>query len=413
MQYVLTVTEINRYIKEIISRDLVLSNLWVRGEISNYKYHYSGHMYFTIKDDSSLLKSVMFKTHAANLRFQPENGMKVIIRGYISLYERDGQYQLYAEEMQPDGIGSLHLAFEQLKKKLEQEGLFDAQYKKKLPYLPKTIGVVTSSTGAVIPDILNILNRRFPNVHIKLFPVAVQGESAAKQIAHAVRKLNETLAVEVIIVARGGGSLEELWAFNEEVVARSIFESSIPVISAVGHETDYTIADFVADLRAPTPSAAAEIVIPEKDVLEYKLHNMKTRLKHSLIKNLDLQKSRLHRLAGSTAFRQPLDRIYQARVRLDTLHKYLILGMESKKEKEKAKLLTWMGKLDALSPLSILTRGYSAISLKGRETFIKSVEDVQKGDELEVTLSDGKLYCIINEVHKGDTQNGIDRQKEL
>lgn len=408
MQYVLSVSEINRYIKEIISRDLILSNLWVRGEISNYKYHYSGHMYFTIKDDSSLLKCVMFKTHASGLRFQPENGMKVLIRGYVSLYERDGQYQLYAEEMQPDGMGSLHLAFEQLKKKLELEGLFDARYKKKLPYLPRTIGVITSSTGAVIRDILNILNRRFPNVHIKLFPVAVQGEPAARQIAHAIRKLNETAQAEVIIIARGGGSLEELWAFNEEIVARSIFESKIPVISAVGHETDYTIADFVADLRAPTPSAAAEMVLPEKAVLEYKLLTMRSRLKNALVKNLDLQKSRLDRLVGSPAFRQPMDRVYQARIRLDGLNKYLFLGMDAKKEKDRARLLTCMARLEALSPLSILTRGYSAVNLKGSHQFLKSIEGVNAGDKLEVTLSDGKLHCTVNEVHKGEKNNVVD-----
>ncbi|HEX3027984.1 MAG TPA: exodeoxyribonuclease VII large subunit, partial [Clostridia bacterium] len=240
MNYVLSVTEINRYIREIISKDMILSNVWVKGEISNYKYHYSGHMYFTVKDENSLLKCVMFRTNAAGLKFKPENGMKVIIRGYVSVFERDGQYQLYAEEMQPDGIGNLHLAFEQLKMKLQEEGLFDQKYKKKIPYLPESIGVITSRTGSVIKDIINIVSRRFQNIQLKILPVAVQGEQASAQIARAVRRFNELGNVDVIIIARGGGSLEELWAFNEEIVARSIFASELPVISAVGHETDFT-----------------------------------------------------------------------------------------------------------------------------------------------------------------------------
>jgi len=245
---ILTVSAVNRYIKEIMSRDLILSNLWVRGEISNFKYHSSGHMYFTLKDENCSLKCVMFRTYNLHLKFMPENGMKVIVKGYISVFERDGQYQLYAEEMQNDGIGDLYIAFEQLKRRLASEGLFDPAHKKKIPFMPRTIGVVTSATGSVIRDIMNILDRRFYNSYIKIFPVRVQGETAALEISHAISKLNEIGGVDVIILARGGGSLEELWPFNEEIVARSIFNSSIPVISAVGHETDYTIADFVADL---------------------------------------------------------------------------------------------------------------------------------------------------------------------
>ena len=261
MRNILTVSELNKYIKTLFSRDMVLSGLWVKGEVSNFKNHYSGHMYFTVKDENSLIKCVMFKANASGLKFMPEDGMKVIIRGYLSVFERDGQYQLYAEEMQPDGVGSLHIAFEQLKKKLEAEGLFAASAKKRLPYLPQSIGVITSSKGSVIRDIINILSRRFYNVAIKVYPVQVQGEQAAGQISAAVRRLNELELADVIIIARGGGSLEELWAFNEEIVARSIYESRIPVISAVGHETDFTISDFVADMRAPTPSAAAELVM--------------------------------------------------------------------------------------------------------------------------------------------------------
>ncbi|MCX7923259.1 MAG: exodeoxyribonuclease VII large subunit [Clostridia bacterium] len=399
MQYVLSVTEINRYIKEIISRDLVLSNLWVKGEISNYKYHYSGHMYFTIKDESSLLKCVMFKTHASTIKFSPENGMKVIIKGYVSVFERDGQYQLYAEEMQPDGIGSLQLAYEQLKQRLHSEGLFDVKAKKKLPYLPRTIGVVTSPTGAVIRDIINIISRRFSTVELKIFPVAVQGELAPRQVARAIRRFNELNSVEVIIIARGGGSLEELWAFNEEIVARSIFESEIPVISAVGHETDFTIADFVADVRAPTPSAAAEIVLPEKAVVEYKLMNLKSRLRNSLNKNVSDNKAKLVRLMASSVFRQPLDRVYQGRMRLDILHKYLFRAFQSKQDNERAKISLLTGKLDSLSPLKILTRGYS-VAKKLDGLVIKSVNEVKNGDKIEVRMRDGKINCTVNDIEE-------------
>ncbi|MCX7710363.1 MAG: exodeoxyribonuclease VII large subunit [Clostridia bacterium] len=401
MKYVLSVSEINKYIKEVISRDLILSNLWVKGEISNYKYHYSGHMYFTIKDETSVLKCVMFKSHASLLRFQPENGMKVMIKGYVSVFERDGQYQLYAEEMQPDGIGALHLAYEQLKNRLEKEGLFDARYKKRIPYLPQSIGVVTSSTGAVIRDILNVLNRRFSNFQLKLYPVAVQGELAARQIAKAIKRLNEEKNVDVIIVARGGGSLEELWAFNEEIVARSIFESEIPVISAVGHETDFTIADFVADLRAPTPSAAAELVLPEKVALRNGLESLRIRLRNSLIKTLDMNRARLKRVQNSTVFRQPYDRVYQERMQLDVLNKYLIRSLKVRSEKERANLAMLVGKLDALSPLTVLARGYSIIKSKGTGNIVKTVENVKLGDQLELSVSDGRISCSVSSVEKG------------
>ncbi len=249
MNRIYSVSDINNYIKQLISRDLILSDVSIRGEISNFKHHYTGHMYFTIKDENSLLKCVMFKSQAITLKFAPENGMKVIVSGYISVFERDGQYQLYASNMQPDGVGALHIAFEQLKEKLQLEGLFDPEKKKSIPMLPGSIGIVTSSTGAVIRDIINVTYRRNSKMKLVLYPVAVQGPQAAGQIAEAIKRLNEYNKVDVIIVARGGGSLEELWAFNEEIVARSIYASNIPVISAVGHETDFTICDFVADMR--------------------------------------------------------------------------------------------------------------------------------------------------------------------
>ncbi|HHV28607.1 exodeoxyribonuclease VII large subunit [Acetivibrio mesophilus] len=392
---ILTVSAVNKYIKESMSRDLILSNLWVRGEISNFKNHSSGHMYFTLKDENCLLKCVMFRTHNLHLRFMPENGMKVIIKGYISVFERDGQYQLYAEEMQNDGIGNLYIAFEQLKTKLSSEGLFDPAYKKKIPFMPRSIGVVTSATGSVIRDIMNVLDRRFYNSCIKIFPVRVQGESASLEISHAINKLNEIGGVEVIILARGGGSLEELWPFNEEIVARSIFNSAIPIISAVGHETDYTIADFVADLRAPTPSAAAELVMPEKLAIINRIRELNLRLVSSLLRNVKHKRETLVKLADSAAFRQPYDRIYQERMKLDVLNRDLKKSMLTTHERAKAKLGFLIGKLDALSPLTILSRGYGIIKSEKDGTLVKSVNDVDVGTEVEVSIEDGRLYCTV------------------
>ncbi|HHV98064.1 MAG TPA: exodeoxyribonuclease VII large subunit [Clostridiaceae bacterium] len=398
MQYILSVTEINKYIREIISKDLILSNLWVKGEISNFKHHYTGHMYFTLKDEKSLLKCVMFRNAASGLGFMPENGMKVIIRGYVSVFERDGQYQLYAEEMQPDGIGNLYIAFEQLKKKLAAEGLFDARYKKNLPFLPRSIGVVTSLTGAVIRDIINVLSRRFYNVQLKIFPVQVQGTVAAQQISAAIKKLNELQCVDVIILARGGGSLEDLWPFNEEVVARSIFESRIPIISAVGHETDYTISDLVADLRAPTPSAAAELVMPEKAALRTRIYDIDARLKNSLLKLIRLKRSELEKLTGSTALRQPYNIVYQGRMRLDMLDKDMTRAIKAKIERMRSQLAMLIYKLDALSPLSIMTRGYSIARKKNSGPVLKSAGQVVKGEEIEIILNSGRLNCTVNEI---------------
>ncbi|TYQ13374.1 UNVERIFIED_CONTAM: exodeoxyribonuclease VII large subunit [Acetivibrio alkalicellulosi] len=392
---VLTVSTINRYIKDIISRDFILSNLWIRGEISNFKYHSSGHMYFTLKDENSLIKCVMFKTNNSCLKFTPQNGMKVIIKGYVSIFERDGQYQLYAEEMQNDGTGNLHIAFEQLKKKLYNEGLFDERYKKKIPYLPATIGVVTSATGSVIKDIINVLERRFYNTRLKIYPVRVQGEGSEKEISYGIRKLNELKLVDVIIVARGGGSLEELWSFNTEEVARSIFDSSIPVISAIGHETDYTIADFVADLRAPTPSAAAEIVIPERLLIKNRINELNVRLVNSLRGNLTIKRERLYKILNSKVFRQPYDRIYQERMKIDLLNRDIKKAVLYKNERALEKLKFYIGKLDALSPLSVLSKGYGVIRTKEKGVLIKSINDVGIGEEVEIGLKDGTINCSV------------------
>lgn len=395
---ILTVSSVNRYIKEIISRDMILSNLWIRGEISNFKNHTSGHMYFTLKDENSLIKCVMFRMQNSSLKFLPENGMKVIIKGYVSLFERDGQYQLYAEEMINDGTGNLHLAFEQLKKRLSEEGLFDSRFKKRIPFMPGSIGVVTSLTGSVIKDIFNVLDRRFYNTHIKVFPAKVQGAGAAKEISRAINKLNELQCVDVIIVARGGGSIEELWPFNEEIVARSIFNSKIPVISAVGHDTDYTICDFAADVRAPTPSAAAEIVMPEKQMLVNRLTELDLRFRNAVLRNAKIKRKRLEELKNSIVFRQPYERVYQERMKLDSISRDLKKAFLVRRDKSRSKLELLIGKLDALSPLTILARGYSLVKSADDKRFVKSIKDVSAGEQIEVNLEDGNLECTVNSV---------------
>lgn len=402
MQKTLSVSEINKYVKDMISRDFILSDLWVRGEISNFKNHYSGHLYFTLKDEKSLIRCVMFRASAAMLRFEPENGMKVLLRGYVSVYERDGQYQLYAEEMQPDGVGALYLAFEKLKQKLEREGFFEAEHKKRLPFMPGAIGVVTSSTGAVIRDIINILSRRFYNVNIKVYPVQVQGDQASGQIVHALETLNRQKCVDVIILARGGGSLEELWAFNGEAVARGIYASEIPVISAVGHETDYTIADFVADLRAPTPSAAAELVMPERLVLENRLSSLKLRLRNSILKKTSMERLELRRLGESAVFRQPFNRVYQERMSLDVQRRYLMKAREACYGTYVNRLFMLATRLDSLSPLNALARGYSIVKYKSDDTLVKSVDSLKKGHRLEINVRDGSIDCIVEEVRRNE-----------
>ncbi|MDD4297498.1 MAG: exodeoxyribonuclease VII large subunit [Ruminiclostridium sp.] len=398
MQQKLTVTQLTKYIKQIFSFDNLLSNVCVTGEISNYKLHSSGHMYFTLKDDKSVIKCVMFKTQNRRLHFKPEDGLKVIIRGYVSVYEAGGSYQLYPEFMEPDGIGDLYLAFEQLKQRLEGEGIFAPEHKKKLPYTPKSIGVVTSPTGAVIQDIMNVLFRRYPNVVLKIFPVMVQGDGAGKQISKALDALNKTRAVDVIILARGGGSLEELWPFNEEIVARSIFKSEIPVISAVGHETDFSISDFVADLRAPTPSAAAELVVPEKEALQKYIIDIRLRLKRALAGRIQKERQLLGQLAKSPSLRHPLDRLNQLHIELEQLNKHMGNSMKRVFESAKNKLSVVCGKMDALSPLMVLSRGYS-ITRSSEKEIIKSISGVKPGDMLEITVTDGNMICSVKEVN--------------
>ena len=322
----ITVTKLNQYLKNKIDEDEYLNNVLVKGEISNFKHHYTGHMYFTLKDENSLIKCIMFKSYTSNLNFVPKDGMKVRILGTVSVFERDGVYQIYCKAMQEDGLGDLYTKYNELKNKLESEGLFDNIHKRKIPYMPRIIGVLTSQTGAVIRDIINVSTRRNPNVYIRLLPVPVQGEGASEKIAKAIKLANENKIADVLILARGGGSLEDLWPFNEEIVARAIYESEIPVISSVGHETDFTIADFVADLRAPTPSAAAELAVPEIDEIYEKIWEYQKRYKIDLKKKIELMKLRYEKCIKSKAFSNPLQKINERYIKIDIINQKLYLN---------------------------------------------------------------------------------------
>jgi exodeoxyribonuclease VII large subunit len=357
-------------------------------------------MYFTLKDAGALLKCVMFKGHGARLKFAPENGLKVVLRGYVSVYERDGQYQLYAEHMEQDGVGNLYLAFEKLKEELSAKGYFDAARKKKIPFLPSRICVVTSPTGSVIRDIINVITRRFPQVNLCIFPVGVQGESASKQIKHAIEVINQKQLAEVIILARGGGSLEELWPFNEILVAEGIYHSKIPIISAVGHETDFTISDFVSDLRAPTPSAAAELVLPEKAVLENRISNLKGKLYHALLNLTKVKRSLLNSLTQRPVLKQPYHMIQGLRQQMDNLTKLMITYQNNITQKKQSELANKSGRLHALSPLNVLSRGYCVVTSKVTGNLINSVENVEKNDRIEVELKNGIMDCIVEDVRR-------------
>ena len=387
-----TVAQVNKYIKKILDNDFILSNIVVKGEISNFKNHSSGHLYFSLKDESATIKCVMFKGQTLGLKFKPEDGMKVLISGYISAYERDGQYQLYCDSIQLDGMGDLYAKYEKLKEKLQKEGLFDESRKKKLPLLPKTVAVITSPTGAVIKDILNVSLRRFPKANIKLFPAAVQGEGAFNELVHQVNFVNENNMADVIIIGRGGGSIEDLWNFNSEELAYAIANSKIPVVSAVGHETDFTICDFVSDLRAPTPSAAAEVVFPVLEELNYKLANFEKRMKFALTENLKNKKKQLQRIYESYYFKRPQELVNKLKIRLDNSQKDLVNIEEKIITEKKNSFVKLTNKLDALSPLKTLSRGY-AVAIKDGAT-IKSVSQLKDKDKFKVRLSDGEINAI-------------------
>ena len=389
----ISVTQLNNYIKEKFQEDEFLNNVLVKGEISNFKHHYTGHMYFTLKDENSLIKCVMFKAYTSNLNFVPKDGMKIMVLGTVSVFERDGVYQIYAKAMQQEGIGDLHAEYEKLKAKLEQEGLFDKTHKKPIPFMPKVIGVLSSNTGAVIRDIINVSTRRNPNVYIRLFPVPVQGQGASEKIAKAIEIMNENQEADVLIIARGGGSLEDLWPFNEEIVARAIYNSNIPIISAVGHETDFTIADFVSDLRAPTPSAAAELAVPDIKEIKLKIKTNENRLQNALQKKLELAKLRYEKCMKTAVYTNPLQRINENYMLLDKFTKTLVNSMELKIKEKKTYMVEWVSKLDALSPLKTLTRGYSITSKEDK--IVKSVNELNSGDKVNLRFTDGKKEAQI------------------
>ncbi len=391
----ITVTDLNKYIKNKIDGDEMLNNVLVKGEISNFKNHYTGHMYFTLKDENSLIKCVMFKSYTTHLSFMPKDGMKVMVLGSVAVFERDGIYQIYAKAMKEDGLGSLYTAYEELKKKLEQEGLFAEAHKKKIPFMPKTIGVLTSNTGAVIRDIINVSTRRNPGVHIRLYPVPVQGPGAAEKIAEGIKFMNENKLADVLIIGRGGGSLEDLWPFNEEIVARAIYDSELPIISAVGHETDFTIADFVADLRAPTPSAAAELAVANIDDVRETLKLYNNRYKVALKKKIELMRLSYEKCMARPAYKNPTQKINEQYMVIDMKVKTLQNSVMLKLKEAKTSFVKETAKLDSLSPLKTLTRGYSIITEPDGKV-IKSVNGLNSGEKVNLRLSDGQRTATID-----------------
>ncbi|MBN3037864.1 MAG: exodeoxyribonuclease VII large subunit [Candidatus Omnitrophica bacterium] len=391
-----TVSELTRKIKVFLEGSF--AQVWVEGEISNFKHHTSGHMYFSLKDESSVLNAVLFKNVNKDFKFELKDGIQVICFGRIGLYEPRGQYQLYVTKIEPKGIGALQLAFEQLKERLAKEGLFDEKRKQPVPYLPRTIGIVTSPTGAAIRDILHVLNRRFANLEIILNPVRVQGEGAAAEIARAIEEFNQFGKIDVLIVGRGGGSLEDLWAFNEEIVARAIFKSRIPVISAVGHEIDYTIADFVADLRAPTPSAAAELVIVHKQELIDKLEDFYYRATNAIVNQIAFLEDRLSRLKERYAFKQPSDLIQQYQQTIDNLCSNLDSQLKHLLEILQQKNIALSGKLQALSPLNILSRGYSITLCLPEEKAITDTQSLKAGTKVKTRIAQGEFISEVEEI---------------
>lgn len=400
-QQVLTITQINEYIRSMMDGDGLLNAVAVKGEISNYKVYPSGHHYFTLKDEGAALKCVMFKGNAFRLRFRPENGMKVIAMGKISVYPRDGAYQLYCTAMAMDGIGDLYAAFEQLKKKLAAQGLFDPVHKKPLPKYPGTIGIVTSSAGAAVHDMLRILRKRYPLSKVLLLPVRVQGAEAPGEIAAAIRYANYHRLADLLIVGRGGGSIEDLWAFNDEIVAHAIFDSQIPVISAVGHEPDVTISDYVADLRAATPSNAAELAVPDQEALRQTLDSMSAAMVTALNRQLKAARKHYEMLSTSPALRSPYGYLEQRKNALEMIKSRMVSAQIQGINRKKQRYIANISKLDAMSPLKVLTRGYAMAQTDSGEV-IKSVKQVNRGASIHVAISDGVLTAQVSEVKEND-----------
>ena len=395
-QQVLSITQVNEYIRTKMDADPLLTGLAVRGEISNYKLYPSGHHYFTLKDEGGALKCVMFKGNAVRLRFRPANGMKIIAMGRITVFPRDGAYQLYCTAMAMDGVGDLYAAFEQLKEKLAREGLFDPVHKVPIPKCPGVIGIVTSSAGAAVHDMLRILNKRFPLTKVRLLPVRVQGAEAPDEIAAAIRYANRFQLADVLIVGRGGGSIEDLWAFNDERVAHAIFDSKIPVISAVGHEPDVTISDFVADLRAATPSNAAELAVPDQDALRQTLDGMSGTMASALERQLKTARTHLNMLAGSHCLRSPTGYLDNRRTGLHHLQTRLAAAQNNIISRSRHRYIGCVAKLDAMSPMKVLTRGYSMAQLEDGSV-VHSVSQVEKGHMLTISVSDGQITAAVTD----------------
>lgn len=400
-QQVLSITQINEYIRSKMDEDRLLNQIAVRGEISNYKQYPSGHHYFTLKDENAALKCVMFKANTIRLRFRPENGMKVIALGKITVYPRDGAFQLYCSAMTVDGVGDLYAAFEQLKAKLAAQGLFAPEHKKPLPAFPGTIGIITSSAGAAIHDMLRILRKRYPLTQVRLLPVRVQGAEAPGEIAAAIRYANFYHLADLLIVGRGGGSIEDLWAFNDEQVAYAIYESDIPVISAVGHEPDVTISDYVADLRAATPSNAAELAVPDQAALLQSMDSAASAMAGSLNRQIKAARQRLSVLSASPALASPTGYIEQRQKNLDHLRSRLIAAQTQTIQQKRNRFIGSAAKLDAMSPLKVLSRGYSIVSIESGE-ILRSVTQVTPNSSISVTLSDGSVSAVVTNVEEGN-----------
>ena len=396
-QQVLSITQINEYIRTMMDQDTLLGSIAVKGEISNYKVYPSGHHYFTLKDEGAALKCVMFRNSAIRLKFQPENGMQISALGKISVYPRDGAYQLYCSAMALDGVGDLHAAFEKLKAKLAAQGLFDPQHKKKLPQYPGTIGIITSSAGAAVHDMLRVLRKRYPLTNVRLLPVRVQGAEAPGEIAAAIHYANYHKLADLLIVGRGGGSIEDLWAFNDELVVHAIYESEIPIISAVGHEPDVTISDYVADLRAATPSNAAELAVPDCDGLRQQLDSLLVAMQTVITKQLKTARNHLKVLGDSTTLRSPTKYIAQRRDALTLVKTKLVSVQQRTVSLKRHQFISLTSKLDAMSPLKVLTRGYAMLCSESGDV-IRSVNQVKTGDNATIMIADGKLKATIYEI---------------
>lgn len=404
-RHIFSVTEVNELVKLLLDNEPMLSGICVRGEISNYKMYPSGHHYFSLKDPTGAIRCVMFKGQALRLRFRPENGMKVLAWGKISVFPRDGAYQLYCSNLTPDGVGDLHVAFEQLKAKLQAQGLFDPAHKKPLPRFPGTIAIITSSAGAAVHDMLRILRKRYPLTKVLLLPVRVQGVEAPAELCGAIRYVNRWDLADLIITGRGGGSLEDLWAFNDEMLARTIYESRIPVISAVGHEPDVTISDYVADLRAATPSNAAELAVPDQEELGRQLRSMASAMGSHLAKQVKVNRQRLGVLAAARPLQSPTAYLDERRLLLDSIQRRLCAAQQQTLAKSRQRCVRLTAALDAMSPLKVLTRGYAMAQTEGGQ-LLRRVGQVQSGDRFTLQLSDGRIQASVEKTEQLGPQGG-------